>query len=155
MDWNLLPVIITTMLPVAELRGGIPLGIMVMGLPPSLVIPLAIVVNCLIFFPVYFGLELLYERFFIRYAWARRLIERVHRRGRPYIERYGIPGLIIFIGIPLPVTGAWTGTGIAWLLGLDWKRSFLAVCLGVLMAASIVSLVVFGLIGGAGLFTKL
>ncbi len=151
---DILPVIITTMLPVAELRGGIPLGIIVMGLPPALVIPLAIIVNCLVFFPIYFGLELLYGRFFIRYAWARRLIERVHRRGRPYIERYGIPGLIIFIGIPLPVTGAWTGTGIAWLLGLDWKRSFLAVCAGVILAACIVSLVVFGLVGWTGILTK-
>lgn len=154
MAWNLLPVIVTTMLPVAELRGGIPLGIL-QGLPPALVIPLAIVVNCLIFFPIYFCLELLYERFFIRYAWARRLIERVHRRGRPYLERYGILGLIILVGIPLPVTGVYTGTGIAWLLGLDWKRSFLAVCVGVVIAACIVSLVTFGLIGGAGLLAKI
>lgn len=154
MSWNILPIIITTMLPVAELRGGIPLGI-ALGLEPWLVILTAIIVNCLIFFPIYFGLELLYERFFIKYAWAQRLIDRVHRRGRPYIERFGILGLILFVGIPLPVTGAWTGTGIAWLLGLEWKRSFLAVCVGVLIAACIVSLVTFGLINGVGLFTKI
>lgn len=151
---QLWPVILTTMLPVAELRGGIPLGIG-LGLDPVLVIATAIVVNCLIFFPIYFVLELLYERFFIRYSWARRLIERVHRRGRPYIERYGIAGLIIFVGIPLPITGAWTGTGIAWLLGLEWKKSFLAVCVGVLMASAIVSLVTFGLLGGMGLLAKI
>ena len=154
MAWDILSVIITTMLPIAELRGGIPLGIMVLGLPPSLVIALAIVVNCLIFFPIYFGLELLYGRFFIRFSWARRLIDRVHRRGKPYLERFGIPGLILLVGIPLPITGVWTGTGIAWLLGLEWKRSFLAICVGVLIAASIVSLVTFGLINGVGLFTK-
>lgn len=154
MAWDLFSVIITTMLPVAELRGGIPLGIMVLGLPPALVIPLAIIVNCLIFFPIYFGLEFLYERFFIRYAWARRLIDRVHRRGKPYILRFGIPGLILFVGIPLPITGAWTGTAIAWLLGLEWKRSFMAVCLGVVIAACIVSLVTFGLINGMGLLIK-
>jgi len=155
MSLDILSVIITTMLPVAELRGGIPVGIIALGLPPALVIPLAIIVNCLIFFPIYFGLTLLYDRFFIRYSWARRLVDRVHRRGKPYLDKYGIPGLIILVGIPLPVTGAWTGTIIAWLLGLEWKRSFLAVCVGVVIAACIVSLITFGLIGGAGLLAKI
>lgn len=152
MVWDLLPVIITTMLPIAELRGGIPLGIG-LGLPPAAVIAAAIIANCVIFFPIYFGLGLLYGGLFSRSARARGLLERTQKRGRPYIERYGIMGLAVFIGIPLPMTGVWTGTIIAWLLGLEWKRSFLAVCLGVLIAASIVSLVVFGIIGGLGILT--
>jgi uncharacterized membrane protein len=143
---QLWPVIVTTLAPVAELRGGIPLGI-AMGLDPALVIATAFIVNCLVFFPVYIGLTLLYERFFIRFAWCRKLIERIHKKGRPYVERYGILGLAVFVGIPLPATGAWTGTGIAWVLGLDWKRSFLAVCLGVLIAAVIVSAVSLGVLG--------
>ena len=126
-----LPVIITTMLPVAELRGGIPLGI-ALGLEPFSVILTSIIVNCLIFFPIYFGLEFLYEDFFSRFSWARKLIERVQRKGHKYVDRYGILGLIIFVGIP----------------------SFLAVCLGVLISATIVSLAVFGLIGGAGLILR-
>lgn len=147
---QLLLVIITTLLPIAELRGGIPLGI-ALGLDPLLVILTATVVNALVFFPVYFGLEILYERFFARFSWARKLIESVHRKGRKYVEKYGIIGLAIFIGIPLPMTGAWTGTAIAWLFKLEWKKSFLAVCLGVLIAAAIVSLAVFGFIGLFGL----
>ncbi|MBN2331192.1 MAG: small multi-drug export protein [Candidatus Aenigmarchaeota archaeon] len=142
---EMLIVIITTMLPIAELRGGIPLGL-ALGLPASIVIPLAFTVNCLIFFPIYFGMDLFYERFFERYGWARRLVEKLHKKA-PRVEEYGVVALILFVGIPLPVTGAWTGTGIAWLLGLDWKMSFLAVCLGVLMATAIVSLVVFGFLG--------
>jgi uncharacterized membrane protein len=65
-----------------------------------------------------------------------------------YVEKYGIIGLAVFVGIPLPVTGVWTGTGAAWLLGLDWRKSFLAICLGVAMSATIVSLLVFGFLNG-------
>lgn len=142
---EILIVIITTMLPIAELRGGIPLGL-ALGLPATIVIPLAFAVNCLVFFPIYFGMSIFYERFFERFSWARRLVGRLHKKA-PAVEEYGLVALILFVGVPLPITGAWTGTGIAWLLGLDWKRSFLAVCLGVLMATTIVSLLVFGFLG--------
>lgn len=140
---QLWPVILTTLAPVTELRGGIPLGV-ALGLDPWLVVLTAIIFNCLVFFPVYIALSLLYGGFLDRSAWCRRLLDRIHRRGRPYIERYGILGLAVYIGIPLPVTGVWTGTIIAWVLGLDWKRSFLAVCLGVLISAAIVSAIVLG-----------
>ncbi|RLI97548.1 MAG: hypothetical protein DRO99_02910 [Candidatus Aenigmatarchaeota archaeon] len=148
---DILPVIITTMLPIAELRGGIPLGI-ALGLDPLSVILTAIIVNCLIFFPIYFGLRFLYQDFFSRFGWARYLIERVRKRASPYVERYGTAGIILFVGIPAPVTGAWTGTGIAWLMGLDWKKSFLAICLGVVMSATIVSIVVLGGLSIIGAF---
>jgi uncharacterized membrane protein len=141
---SLWPVILTTMLPIAELRGGIPLGILGLGLDPATVIVTAIIVNALIFFPIFFILKLLYDDFFARFGWARRLIERVHKKAGPFVDRFGIWGLIIFVGIPAPVTGAWTGTAIAWLLGLDWRRSFLAVTVGVVISATIVSAVVLG-----------
>ena len=147
MSPELITVIIATMLPVAELRGGIPLGLG-LGLDPATVIVTAFIVNCLVFFPIYFGLALTYDRFFSRFVWARKLIERVHRKGEHYVEKYGILGLAIFVGIPLPVTGAWTGTGAAWLLGLDWKKSFIAICLGVLIATIIVSTISLGVIEG-------
>lgn len=147
---ELWPVILTTMLPIAELRGGIPLGILGLGLDPAAVIITAIVVNALIFFPIFFILKLLYDDFFVRFGWARRLIERVHNKAGPFVERYGVWGLIIFVGIPAPVTGAWTGTGIAWLLGLDWRHSFLAILVGVIISATIVSAVVLGGMGILG-----
>lgn len=143
MGFELLPVIITTLLPIAELRGGIPLGIG-LGLDPVTVIITAIIFNCLVFFPIYFGLKFLYNDYFIRFSWARKLLESVQKRGGKYIDKYGFLGLVIFVGIPAPITGAWTGTGISWLMGLDWKRSFLAICLGVVISATIISVVVLG-----------
>ncbi len=150
---EVLSFLIATMSPVVELRGGIPLGL-AMGLTPEFVIPVAIIVNCLIFFPIYFGLELLWERFFARFGWAQRLMERVHRKGSKYIQKYEVIGLAIFVGIPLPVTGVWTGTAIAWLMDLDWKKSFLSICLGVLIAGTIISILSLGFIQGLNFFLK-
>ena len=138
------------MLPISELRGGIPLGL-ALGLEPAVVITVAFAVNCLIFFPIYFALELFYERFFIRFRTCRKVIERVHKKGSPYVERYGVLGLAVLVGIPVPFTGAWTGSIVAWLLGLGWKKSFLAISLGVLAAALIVSAISLGLLNGLSL----
>lgn len=151
--YEILSVIIASLAPVSELRGAIPLGI-ALGLTPEIVIPLAFIFNCLVFFPIFFALNFFYERFFIRFRTVRRFVDRAHRKGKPYIEKYGIPGLIVFVGIPLPVTGAWTGTIIAWLFDLEWKRSFLAVCIGVLIATIIVSAIVLGALGGFNYFIK-
>jgi uncharacterized membrane protein len=145
MDWQMLMLVLLTAAPFTELRVGIPAALAT-GMDPWFVIPFAIILNCLIFFPIYFCLDLLYGRFFIRFGWCRRAIERVHRKGNRYIRKYGILGLAVYVAIPLPVTGAWTGTAIAWLLGLEWKRSFLAICIGVLIAGAIISALSLGVI---------
>lgn len=150
---EIITVVIASALPIAEVRGGIPLGV-ALGLDPVITVLVATIVNILIFFPVYFGLDLLYKRVFARFRCARGLMERTQKKGKPLIEKYGIVGLAIFVGIPLPFTGAWTGTCIAWLFGLDWKRSFAAIAAGVVIASAIVSLVVFGAIGGLSFFIK-
>ena len=61
---------------------------------------------------------------------------------KPNGDKYGYWGLAIFVSIPLPFTGAWTGALGAWILGMDRKRSMLVVAAGVLMAGVIVTLVV-------------
>lgn len=66
---------------------------------------------------------------------------------REQIDKYGYFGLMIFVGIPLPGTGAWTGSALAVLLGLDKKKSFLFIVLGVIMAAIIMSIVSYGILG--------
>jgi uncharacterized membrane protein len=150
---KLLIVLITTMSPIVELRGAIPLGI-ALGLPVEFFVPFVFVVNCLIFFPIYFGLELFYDHFFERFEWFRKIIENIHKKGSRYVGKYGILGLAVFVGIPLPVTGVWTGTGIAWLLGIEWKKSFLAICLGVLIVTCIITSVSLGILTGLNFFAK-
>jgi uncharacterized membrane protein len=147
MEWQMIMFLLLTAAPFTELRLGIPAAIGV-GIDPWFVIPAAMVLNCLIFFPIYFALDKLYKRFFERYSWARRIVGRAQRKGKPYIEKYGIIGLALYVGVPLPVTGVWTGTLIAWLFGLDWKRSFLAICLGVLIAGTVISVATLGVLNG-------
>jgi uncharacterized membrane protein len=63
------------------------------------------------------------------------------------IEKYEFWGLVLFVGIPLPGTGAWTGSLIASLLGVKFKKAFPAVILGIAMATVIMSIVSYGLLG--------
>jgi uncharacterized membrane protein len=73
----------------------------------------------------------------------------------PKIETYGTWGIMIFVGIPLPITGAWTGTLGAWVLGLDRKHSMLAASAGVIMSATIVSLLLVLGKGVGSIFVKI
>ena len=63
------------------------------------------------------------------------------------IKRYEFWGLVLFVGIPLPGTGAWTGSLIAALLDIDFKKAILAELLGICMATIIMSIVAYGLLG--------
>ena len=73
----------------------------------------------------------------------------------PKIRKYGMWGILLFVGIPLPITGAWTGTLGAWVLGLDRKRSMLAASGGVAMSATIVSLILVLGKGVGSVFVKI
>ena len=66
---------------------------------------------------------------------------------REQVEKYEFWGLVLFVGIPLPGTGAWTGSLLAALLGMKFKKAFPAVVLGILLASFIMSVVSYGLLG--------
>ena len=66
---------------------------------------------------------------------------------RSQIDKYGYLGLILFVGIPLPGTGAWTGTLLAIMLGLNKKKSFICIAIGVLLSSIIMSIVSYGILG--------
>ncbi len=136
--------VLVTVIPWIELRGAIPLAV-ARGQLSS--IPFILVLNSLIFFPVYFSLELFYSKFLKRFKFVQRKIESTRRRGKPYVDRFGFLGLAIFIGIPLPGSGVYTGSMLAWILGMDWKKGFVASVLGVLMAGTIVTLLSLGIFG--------
>jgi len=134
-------------LPIFELRGAIPLGFS-LGIPLARLYPLALLGNLIPVLPLllffkYFFHHLENIKFIGRFFkwWFR----RVEKRSR-LIERWGFWGLVLFVAIPLPVTGAWTGTAAATLFEIKVKRAFLAISLGVAIAGVIVSLVVSGVI---------
>ena len=138
-------IIILGMLPVSELRGAIPYGILNTGLSTPVVFVLAVAANMLVIPLVFFLLDFLHP-LFIRigpYAFLfDKFVKRTRKKAVRYTEKYGWIGLMLFVAIPLPVTGAYTGTLAAWLLGIDRKRAMLALSLGVLTAGAIVTAVV-------------
>jgi len=77
-----------------------------------------------------------YQKFFDKF------VENARKKVHSKVEKYGYWGLMVFVAIPLPATGAWTGTLGAWVLGLSRKKAFLAIAGGVVIAGLIVSALV-------------
>jgi uncharacterized membrane protein len=136
-----LKVFFLAMLPIFELRGSIPMGIHHYHLPYWKVIPLSLAGNML---PIF--LILLFFDFFtklcFRFSFTRRILEAIFSRTRSkseIIEKYEEIGLMFFVAIPLPITGAWTGSLAAYLMGLGFWKSILFIFLGVCIASVVVS----------------
>ena len=127
--------------PIAELRGAIPVAKLHYDFPWHYTFLIAIIGNLL---PVPFILLLLnaVTRLLSKVALFNRILdwlfERTRRRGK-IIERYERIGLVLFVAIPLPVTGAWTGSLAAVLFGLKFKHAFLSIFIGILIAGAIVT----------------
>lgn len=143
-------IFIISMIPILELRGGL------LAASPALLdvsilkaIPICILGNLL---PIPFIL-LLIEQILIwmeqipglgRIAlWLRQKADK----NKGQVERYGFWGLVLFVGIPLPGTGAWTGSLVAALLHMRFRKAFAAILLGIAIATIIMSLLSYGLLG--------
>jgi uncharacterized membrane protein len=137
--------LLATVLPISELRGGIPLGILEYHLDPLLVFCIAVIANTLIFFPIFFALRLFYDKVLFRIPLFDKYLDSLRKRGKPKVDKYGFWGLFLFVAVPLPLTGAYTGTILAWLLGMDWRKAFPAVGLGVVVAGVVVLLITLGI----------
>ena len=139
------------MLPIIELRGAIPLGIS-LGIPPWEAYLLALVGNLL---PVP-ALLLVLEpvcRVIRRWPPVRKhiddLLQRSHRRGIK-VRRWGLVGLTLFVSIPIPTTGVWSGSLIASLIGFKFWPSAIALSLGAVIAGIVVTLFSWWGLLGAG-----
>ncbi len=133
-----------SLVPGIELRGSIPLGVG-LGIHPLLVFGITVVTNCALVPPYLLFLDLFYDRFLSRWSWFRRLmVERVRVKGERLITRYGVVGLALFVAVPLPGTGAYSGATLAWLVGMDRRKSTLAVAAGVVIAGVVVTLAAAG-----------
>ncbi len=130
-----------SMLPIAELRGGIPYALL-HGVNPYVAYFVCVLANCIAFPIVYFFLNTFHTRL-IKLEWYQQLFERFVSRTRKKvgksIEKWGFWGLMVFVMIPLPVTGAYTGSFAAWLFNFKKRQAFMAIALGVFIAGIIVS----------------
>ncbi|MBE0416557.1 MAG: small multi-drug export protein [Coriobacteriia bacterium] len=143
--------VVLTLVPWVELRGAVPWAVQ-QG--DRIYLPLIVLTNMLIFWPTYFGLELVYE-LIPEDTWLHRKLGSIRAKAHPFVEKYGVVGLAIFVSIPLPGTGAYSGTAASWLLDMGWRKAFLAVCLGVLIAFILVWSISEGIAAGVGVFRGL
>jgi len=143
-SFNLSPktlILLLSTLPVTELRASIPIGILVLKQTLGATFFYAIIGNILPIAPIYFLLEPISKRL-SKTRCMRRFFEWLFKRARQrsgIIERYEAFGLMLFVCIPLPGTGVWTGCLIASLLRMRFIPTFVAATLGVIIAAIIVT----------------
>lgn len=152
---NYLIIFLISMVPLIELRGAIPYAVG-FGLPlvPSYII---CILGNMLPVPIIF----LFARRVLEWGVDKPIIgrffkfclEKGHKGGAKLQQKAGrglFVALLLFVGIPLPGTGAWTGTLAASLLDMDFKSSVTAVMLGVILAGIIMGLVSAGLFGAIG-----
>lgn len=141
-------IFIISMMPILELRGGL-IAASLLNMNPIESYIICIIGNIIpVPFILWFMSKILNwmrgSKLFKKFAnWLDKKVEK-HKE---QIEKYGYLGLVLFVGIPLPGTGAWTGCLIASVLEMDKKKSFLATLAGIFIASIIMMLVSFGIIG--------
>lgn len=142
-------VMIISAIPVIEVRGAIPVGMTLFRMPPvytalisvfASMLPVPVILLAITKVLAYLKTTRLFHKFAVR------LENRSQSKKAESIRKYGALGLIIFVGIPLPGTGVWTGSLIAALLGIKFRWAFLAVLAGDIIAAIIVTLISTGLV---------
>ena len=145
-------IFIISMIPILELRGGL-LAASLLKVSAAKAIPICIIGNII---PIPFILLFIRQIFKLmkKTKIFRGLIERLEKRAMgksDQIKRYEFLGLLLFVGVPLPGTGAWTGTLAASILDMDFKSTIIAVMLGVLLAGIIMMVLS---VAGFGMFLK-
>lgn len=147
--------VVLAMAPISELRGAIPYAITVGHMPWAKAYAIAVVANFIPVIPILLFIgpvsEYLrryrgFDRFF---DW---LFARTRRKGK-LIERFEIVGLVLFVAIPLPVTGAWTGSLAAFLFGVPKRTALPAIFVGICLAGVVVTMASLGLISFWGIAT--
>ncbi|MCK5153903.1 MAG: small multi-drug export protein [Spirochaetales bacterium] len=144
------------LLPISELRGAIPYGI-ANGLAPMFTWFYCVILNAAVGPLVYIFLST-FHKFLVKFSWYQNLFERFVEKTRHKVEgkvkKYGYLGITLFVAIPLPITGAYTGTLGSWILGLEPKKTFLSVLIGVIISGTIVLAITYFGIEALSFFTK-
>jgi uncharacterized membrane protein len=133
--------ILLCVLPISELRGGLPFAL-AGGLPVAPAYLICVLANALVGPLVFLFLSTLHrllDRWAAYHRFFESIVERARRKVHRAVERYGYVGLAVFVAIPFPLTGAYTGAIGAWVLGMNRWKSILAVAIGVAVAGVVVA----------------
>ncbi len=148
-------VILMAALPISELRLSIPIAILAYGFSPLSAFFLSVIGNMLPVIPLLLFLEPVsnylrkWHIWDVFFTW---LFNRTHHKHSASFEKYGSIGLAVFVGIPLPATGAWTGCAAAFVFGFKFRNALIAIFAGVLMAGIIVTVLT---VTGIDLFNRI
>lgn len=145
-----------TLIPGIELRGGLPLAIsyaLENNIPIFLIFISIILINIALIFFVFYFLDKIHEKL-LGWEFYRGHFEKYLKRIQKKIDKFEKRKsetefilLALFVAVPIPGTGAWSGSLISWILGLDRKKSILAISIGVTIAGTIIFLGALGFIG--------
>lgn len=154
---NILIISAITFLPFLELRASIPYGILVLKMHWLPVFIIASIANIILGPIVYFFIDKLIHIFlkvkFIDNMYQK-YVEKTQKNIHKYVEKYGEAAVAIFIGIPLPGSGSYSGALASYLIGLGYRKFFIANVIGVLIAAAIVTAIVMTGINAFDFFIK-
>ena len=140
-------VFIISMLPILELRGGL-IAASLLDVEFITGYVVSIIGNVLPIPIVLLFLEKVFN-FLKKFKTTGKLVVKLEKKilsKKEQIDKYGYLGLLLFVGIPLPGTGAWTGSALAVLLHMDRKKSFIYILLGVILASIIMSIFSYGIL---------
>jgi len=138
-DW--LVVAILSAAPISEVRGGIPVGVLYYKMPLWHCLPVAVLANVvavLWIVPTFNWMAATFGDVPLLGALFRWLTTRAEKR-REMVEKYGVLAVTLFVAVPLPVTGAWTGSVVAAVFRMPLAKVVLCLLLGVLIASAIVT----------------
>ncbi len=142
-------VFIISIFPILELRGGL-IAASLLNVSPLTGYIVSIIGNTLpVPFILLFINKILDWMGKSKIKWMNKLSKWLDKKARKHkdsIEKYGYLGLTLFVGVPLPGTGAWTGCLAASVLNMDKKKSFISIMLGIIMASIIMMLISYGLL---------
>ena len=154
-DWA--ATVIIAMMPFSELRGALtialaPVGVGGYGMAVPEAYFLAVIGNMIPVIPLLLFLEPVSDflrRWKIWDIFFNWLFTRTHHKHNERFEKYGMLALTLFVAVPLPVTGAWTGCAAAFVFGIEFRHALLAIFTGVLIAGIVVSTLI---LAGIGIF---
>lgn len=141
-------IFIISLMPILELRGGM-LAASLLHVEFVRAVTICVIGNVLPIPFVLLFLEFILD-LFEKWNPTKKIVKWLEKKvedKREQIDKYGYWGLILFVGIPLPGTGAWTGSLLAVMLGLNKKKSFACILVGVVLAAIIMSILSYGVLG--------
>jgi uncharacterized membrane protein len=137
---NIILSALLSMTPLGELRAGLPVAFAT-GVNPWVALLVCVAANSLVVPIIFFFLEYIHKHFMHIGAYRSmfdRFMERTRKKTEGSVKKYGYLGLAIFVAIPLPLTGAYTGALAAWFFGMEKWKAFWSIFAGVAVAGAIV-----------------